>query len=122
MPIIVAQQDTVDPSKLAAGVMLQARRLCRLRREAAFSPESTAGFSEANFNGGPSFRGRGADRRWCFGASCGFKVREETGRLSSPQRVTAFRLSSMVIEVNQSTKSSKSVPDYIWGSRISRFA
>ena len=34
--------------------MLQARRLCRLRRETAFSPESTAGSSEANFNGSPS--------------------------------------------------------------------
>ena len=44
------------------------------------------------------FRGRGADRRWGFGASCGLKVREETGRLSPPpQSVTAFRLSSMVI-------------------------
>ena len=30
---------------------LQARRLCRLRRETAFSPESTAGSLEANFNG-----------------------------------------------------------------------
>ena len=29
-----------------------------------------------------AFRGRGADRRWDFGASCGLKVREETGRLS----------------------------------------
>ena len=32
-----------------------------------------------------AFRGRGADRRWGFGASCGLKVREETGRLSPPQ-------------------------------------
>ena len=45
----------------------------------------------------PAFRGRGADRRWGFGASYGSKVREETGRLSPPQSVTAFRLSSMVI-------------------------
>ena len=44
-----------------------------------------------------AFRGRGADRRWGFGASYGSKVREETGRLSPPQSVTAFRLSSMVI-------------------------
>ena len=44
-----------------------------------------------------SFRGRGADRRWGFGASYGLKVREETGRLSPPQSVTAFRVSSMVI-------------------------
>ena len=29
-----------------------------------------------------AFRGRGADRRWGLGASCGLKVREETGRLS----------------------------------------
>ena len=51
-----------------------------------------------------AFRGRGADRRWGFGASCG-KVREETGRLSPPQSVTAFRLSSMGI--------GRCVPDYI---------
>ena len=44
-----------------------------------------------------AFRGRGVDRRWGFGASYGSKVREETGRLSPPQSVTAFRLSSMVI-------------------------
>ena len=44
-----------------------------------------------------AFRGRGADRRWGFGACCGLKVREETGRLSPPQSVSAFRLSSMVI-------------------------
>ena len=44
-----------------------------------------------------AFGGRGADRRWCFGASCGLKAREETGRLSPPQSVTAFRLGSMVI-------------------------
>ena len=34
-----------------------------------------------------------------------FAVREETGRLSPPQSVTAFRLSSMVI--------GRCVPDYI---------
>ena len=61
-----------------------------------------------------AFRGRGADRRWGFGASCGLKVREETGRLSPPQSVTAFRLSSLVI--------GQCVPDYISVSRVSRFA
>ena len=53
----------------------------------------------------PAFRGRGADRRLGFGASCGLKVREETGRLSPLQSVTAFRLFSMVI--------GRCVPDYI---------
>ena len=48
---------------------------------------------------------RGADRRWGFGASCGLKVRKETGRLSPPQSVIAFRLSSMLI--------GRYVPDYI---------
>ena len=43
----------IDTSKLAVGVILQARRLCRSRRETAFSPESTAGSSEARFNGSP---------------------------------------------------------------------
>ena len=38
-----------------------------------------------------AFRGTGADRRWGFEASCGLKVREETGRLSLPQSDTAFR-------------------------------
>ena len=52
-----------------------------------------------------ALRGRGADRRWGFGASCGLKIREETGRLSPPQSVTAFRLSSKVI--------GRCVPDYI---------
>ena len=60
-----------------------------------------------------AFRGRGADRRRGLGASCGLKVRKETGRLSPPQIVTAFRLSSMVIE--------RCVPDYVQG-RISGFA
>ena len=72
---------------LAAGVELQARILCRSRRETAFSPESTAGSSEVL----SAFRGRGADdRRRGFGARYGLKVREETGRLSPPQSVTAF--------------------------------
>ena len=61
-----------------------------------------------------AFRGRGADRRWGFGASCGLKVREEAGRLSPPQGVTAFTLSSFVI--------GRCVPDYIQGYRVSRFA
>ena len=52
----------------------------------------------------PAFRGRGADRRWGFGASYGLKVREETSRLSPTQSVTAFRLSSIVI--------GRCVPDY----------
>ena len=52
-----------------------------------------------------AFRGSGADRRWGFEASYGLKVREETGRLSPPQSVTAFRISSMVI--------GRCVPDYI---------
>ena len=52
-----------------------------------------------------AFQGRGADRRWGFGASCGLEVREEMGRLSPPQSVIAFRLSSMVIGL--------CVPDYI---------
>ena len=49
----VVFKSKIDPSKLAAGVILQGRRLCRLRRETAFSPESTAGSSEARFNGRP---------------------------------------------------------------------
>ena len=57
-----------------------------------------------------AFRGIGADRRWGFGASCGLKVREETGRLSPPQSVTAFRLSSMVI--------GRCVPYCIYGSTV----
>ena len=44
-----------------------------------------------------AFRGLGADRRWGYGASYRLKVREETGRLSPPQSVTALRLSSMGI-------------------------
>ena len=37
----------IDPSELAAKGVLRARRLCCLRRETAFSPESAAGSSEA---------------------------------------------------------------------------
>ena len=40
---------------IVVGVMLKARRLCRLRRETAFSSESTAGYSEGRFNGSPFF-------------------------------------------------------------------
>ena len=47
-----------------------------------------------------AFRGRGADRRWGFGASYGSKVREETGRLSPSQSIIAYRLSSMVIRLS----------------------
>ena len=50
MPIIVAHSK-IDPSKLAAGVMLQARKLCRLRRETAISPESTHWKSFLRFEG-----------------------------------------------------------------------
>ena len=46
-----------------------------------------------------AFRERGADRRWGFGASCGLKVREETGKLSPPQGVTVFRLSSIMFQI-----------------------
>ena len=67
--------------------------------------ESTAGSSEARFNKSPFCVSRDRCSRWGFGASCGLKVREETGRLSPPQSVTAFRLSSMVI--------GRCVPDYI---------
>ena len=47
----------IDPSKLAAGVVLQARILCRSRRETAFSPESMGGSSEAKFSGEPQIVG-----------------------------------------------------------------
>ena len=62
-------------------------------REAAFSPESTA-YSMGVLS---AFRGRGADLRRSFGASSRLKVREEKGRHSPPQIVTATRLRSMVI-------------------------
>ena len=42
----------IDPSELAAKGVLRAKRLCCLRRETAFSPESAAGSSKAG-----SFRG-----------------------------------------------------------------
>ena len=42
-----ALHSKIDPSKLAAGAMLRANRLCHLRRATAFSPESMAGSSEA---------------------------------------------------------------------------
>ena len=61
----------IDPSELAAKGVLRARRLCCLRRETAFSPESAAGSSEAGSYRSPfcSSSRRGADRRWSFGAS-----------------------------------------------------
>ena len=61
----------IDPSELAAKGVLRARRLCCLRRETAFSPESSAGSSEARSYRSPfcSSSRRGADRRWGFGAS-----------------------------------------------------
>ena len=48
VPIIVHSK--IDPSKLAAGAVLRAKRLCHLRKETAFSPESMAGSSEARVN------------------------------------------------------------------------
>ena len=65
-------------------MMLQARRLGRSRKETAFSPKWTAGSSEQpnSLEVLPAFRVRGADRRWGFGASCGLKVVEKSGRLS----------------------------------------
>ena len=41
----------VDPSELAAKGVLRARKLCCLRRETAFSPESAAGSSEGGGKG-----------------------------------------------------------------------
>ena len=45
--------------------------ICHSRRETAFSPESTVGSSDAHAVGFLSafLVGRGADRRWCSGAS-----------------------------------------------------
>ena len=61
----------IDPSELAAKGVVRARRLCCLRRETAFSPESAAGSSEAGSSRSPfcSSSRRGIDRRWGFGAS-----------------------------------------------------
>ena len=61
----------IDPSELAAKGVLRARRLCCLRRETAFSPESVAGSTEAGSYRSPfcASSRRGADRRWGFGAS-----------------------------------------------------
>ena len=80
--------------------MLEARRLFRSRRETAFSPESAAGSSEfrsqiqwksfLRFEGEAQIVGGVLELVMS-------KVREETGRLSPSQSVTAFRLSSMVI-------------------------
>ena len=59
----------IDPSELAAKMVLGARRLCCLRRETAFSPESAAVFSEAGSYISPFWASskRGADRRMGFG-------------------------------------------------------
>ena len=43
----------IDPSKLAIGVVLLAKKLCHWRRETALSPESMAGSSEARVNRSP---------------------------------------------------------------------
>ena len=61
----------IDPSELAAKGVMQAGRLCCLRRETAFSPESAAGSSEARSYRSPfcASSRRGADRSWGFGAS-----------------------------------------------------
>ena len=58
----------IDPSELAAKGVLRARKLCCLRRETAFSPESAAGFSDAGSYSGPfcAFSRKGAYRRWGF--------------------------------------------------------
>ena len=62
-----------------------------MRRETAFSPESTAGSSEKpdSMEVLSAFRRRGTDRKWGLGASYGLKVREETSRLFPPQSVRA---------------------------------
>ena len=59
----------IDPSELAAKGVLRARRLCCLRRETAFSPESAAGSSEAGSDRSPfcASSRRGADCRWVLG-------------------------------------------------------
>ena len=61
----------IDPSELAAKGVLRSRRLCCLRRETAFCPESAAGSSEAGSYRSPlcTSSRNGADRRWGFGAS-----------------------------------------------------
>ena len=58
----------IDPSELAAKGVLRARRLCCLRLETAFSPDSAAGSSEAGSYRSPfcASSRRGADRRWGF--------------------------------------------------------
>ena len=81
-------------------MLLVARRLCRSSWETAFSPESTAGSSEAKFNGNlfcvSMERRRGAE------ANCGLlRVSEERGRLSPSQSVIAYKLSSMMIRLSE---------------------
>ena len=67
---LITLHSKIDPSELAAKGVLRAR-LCCLRRETAFSPESAAGSSEAGSYRSPfcSSSRRDADRRWGFGAS-----------------------------------------------------
>ena len=56
----------IDLSELAATMVLRPRRLCCLRRETAFSPESATGSSEAGSYRSPfcSSSRRSADRMW----------------------------------------------------------
>ena len=69
------------------GYAASRRRLCCLRRETAFSPESAAGSSEAGSNGSPfcASSRRGADRRWRFGASFYYRVAGD-GQQAFPTR------------------------------------
>ena len=85
----------IDPSMLAAGVMLRAKTLCRSRRETAFGPDLKVGSSETSFNGSPfCIRGKkGAVCMMIFAASDKSKVKED--RLYPPDSVTAFELSSI---------------------------
>ena len=88
----------IDPSELAAKGVLRRRRLCCLRRETAFSPESAAGSSEAGSYRSPfcASSGRGADRRWGFGASLLQGCRRWAG-FPHQRALPGFRLSSQVI-------------------------
>ena len=58
---------------------------------------STAGLQEVFFRVFTGETQQMLDPMWGFGASCELKVGEETGRLSPPQSIDAFRLSLMVI-------------------------
>ena len=94
------QLSKIDPSKLAVGAVLRARRLRHLKRETAFSSGSTARSSEARYERSLYRISReGADRRWVFGATRAKVRRRRAGCINYPsQSVTAFRLSSMVTE------------------------